>query len=109
MVGLGHAGPVPGPRDYSAGTRAALFALAQGTCCFQDCAEPVVRTVEGYVAVNVQIAHIHGAHPGSPRYDPTMSDPDRASFDNLLLLCKPHHDLTDVLAPRTGQSNACKR
>ena len=28
-----------------------------------------------------------------------MTDDDRASFDNLLLLCKPHHDLVDRIRP----------
>jgi hypothetical protein len=28
-----------------------------------------------------------------------MSDEDRASFDNLVLLCKPHHELVDRIDP----------
>jgi phytoene/squalene synthetase len=28
-----------------------------------------------------------------------MSDEERASFTNLLLLCKPHHDLVDRIEP----------
>lgn len=95
---LAHNGRMSGPRDYSVGTRHALFAVAQGTCYFPDCDVPVVKAVEGFQTTNVQIAHIYGANPGSARYDPSMTDDQRASFDNLLLLCKPHHDLVDILA-----------
>ncbi|MFL6136702.1 MAG: hypothetical protein ACJ74O_02755 [Frankiaceae bacterium] len=58
-----------------------------------------MKFVEGHPATNVQIAHIHGAKPGSARYDPSMTDAERASFNNLVLLCKPHHDLIDRIAP----------
>jgi len=50
-------------------------------------------------AVDAHIAHIHGANPGSPRYDPNMTDDERRSFTNLILLCKPHHDLVDKIRP----------
>lgn len=96
---LCNAVPVPGPREYSAGTRAALFALAQGTCYFPACQEPAIKSVEGFQTTNVQIAHIRGASLGSARYDSSMTDTERANFDNLLLLCKPHHDVVDKLAP----------
>ena len=54
--------------------------------------------VEGRPATNAQIAHINGALPGSARYDPAMTDRHRAAFDNLVLLCKPHHDLVDRIS-----------
>jgi hypothetical protein len=88
-----------GPRDYSVGTERALVALSQGTCYYPDCDIPVIVFIEGRAVTNVQIAHISGAHPGSPRFDPALSDQDRASFDNLVLLCKPHHDLVDRIDP----------
>jgi hypothetical protein len=89
----------PGPRAYSAGTKAALFALANGTCYFPDCEQRVVVFVEGHPVNNVHIAHIRGAEPGSARYDPTMTDDDRRAFANLVLLCKPHHTLVDDVVP----------
>lgn len=88
-----------GPRDYRAGTKQALFTLAARTCYFPECREAVVAFIEGIPVSNVHIAHIRGASVGSARYDPSMTDDDRASFDNLLLLCKPHHDLVDRLRP----------
>jgi hypothetical protein len=88
-----------GPREYSVGTERALFILAQGTCYYPGCRIPAVVFVEGIPATNVQMAHIRGANLGSPRYDPGMNDGERASFDNLILLCKPHHDLVDRINP----------
>ena len=46
---------------------------------------------------NVEIAHIGGANPGSPRYDPSMTNNERRSIPNLILLCKPHHNIVDRL------------
>jgi hypothetical protein len=88
-----------GPRDYSSGTEKALFLLSQGTCYFPACDAPVIEFVEGTPIVNVHISHVCGAYPGSSRFDPDMSDDQRASFDNVVLLCKPHHDLIDRIRP----------
>jgi len=48
--------------------------------------------------INVQIAHIHAVEPGGARYDANMTDEARRSFPNLILLCKPCHDLVDKAA-----------
>lgn len=87
-----------GPRDYSRATRAALFGLAGGTCYAPGCTEPIVKVVDGVPSTNSHIAHIHDAKPGN-RYDPTMTDDQRRSFPNLLLLCQHHHHLVDVAKP----------
>jgi len=57
---------VPGPRDYSAGARAALVALANGKCYFPDCLTPIVVFLEDEPFVNFEIAHIRDANPGKP-------------------------------------------
>lgn len=82
-------------RKYSAGTRAALFALGKGTCYFQGCKKTVVEEVEGQQQIAVEIAHIKGANEGSARYEPGMTDEERAAFNNLVLMCTPHHKLID--------------
>jgi hypothetical protein len=84
--------------DFS-GTQKALFHLSQGTCYYPECATRVIVFVEQRPIVNVHISHIRGALPGSPKYDTSMSDEERSSFTNLLLLCKPHHDLVDRIEP----------
>lgn len=88
-----------GPRDYSASTRAALFAMANGTCYAPGCATKTVVFVDRRPVINVELAHINGAYPGSPRYDATMTDQERAAFANLVLLCHGHHQLVDRIDP----------
>jgi hypothetical protein len=50
--------------------------------------------------MNLDIAHIRALNPDGPRFDRSMTKDDRNSFDNLLLLCRPHHRQVDVVAPR---------
>jgi len=38
-----------------------------------------------------QICHIEAAEPGGQRFNPSSTDEQRRSFDNLLLLCYKHH------------------
>lgn len=72
----------------------ALYAYSGTKCYFPDCKEPVVF-VKGEPISNVAMAHIRGAKRGSARYDPSMTNHQRRSFPNLLLMCKPHHDVVD--------------
>jgi hypothetical protein len=90
---------VTDPRKYTAGTRAALLVLAQGGCYWPDCGRPLVVWIENEPVGDFHIAHIHGANRNSARYDDSMTDEQRSHFDNLLLLCKPHHDMVDRLHP----------
>ena len=89
----------PGPRDYRVGTERALYAFARTTCYFPGCKAPVIVFVEGEPVSNAQIAHIRGANPGSPRYDLAMTDGERRSYANLILLCEPHHEFVDRRHP----------
>lgn len=88
-----------GPRDYGVGTERALFRMAEGTCYFPGCSTPVISVEDGHPIVGVEIAHIRGAKPKAARYDPTMTDADRAAYANLILLCVPHHKLVDRIEP----------
>ncbi len=87
-----------GPRDYSAGTRAALVAFSRGTCYYPDCEAPLVVFVDNEPIVNYEIAHIRDAKPGN-RYDPRMTDVERSAFANLVLLCPVHHKVVDKIHP----------
>jgi hypothetical protein len=77
-----------GPRDYSAATRKALFALSLGRCYEPECQSRVIRMADGVPVVLIQISHIRAAKKDGPRYDPSMTDEQRRSFPNLLLLCR---------------------
>ena len=89
----------PGPRDYTQGTERALYAFSGTTCYFPGCETRVIVIVGDEPVSNVEIADIGGANPGSPRYDPSMTNNERRSFPNLILLCKPHHNIVDRLHP----------
>ena len=73
------------------GVRAALVALARGTCYWPACDTPVIVFVGDRPRMNLQQAHIRAREKGGPRYDATMTDEQRDDFANLILLCVPHH------------------
>lgn len=87
------------PRGYRSGTTKALFEMAKGTCYFPDCETKTIVFIDGEPLVNVQIAHIEGAEPEAARYREEMTNEERRSFPNLILLCTPHHDLVDNKKP----------
>lgn len=88
-----------GPRDYIKGTDMALATLSGGLCYWPGCPEPMIRPVNGEMNFIGQRVHIRGAHPGSARYDPAMSDDQRRNAQNLVLMCKPHHEIVDIRHP----------
>lgn len=80
-----------------------LFGLSNNMCSFRRsdgaaaCEEKLIDP-EWY-SVKARICHIRARSPGGPRFDPSMSDPERNDFPNLLLLCPTHHTLVDDLEP----------
>lgn len=89
---------MPGARDYTDTTRTALAVLSRGSCYFPGCERPVIVMLDDEPYVDVQIAHIYDANVGN-RHDPNMTDDQRRDFSNLILLCKPHHNLVDKRHP----------
>lgn len=88
-----------GPRDYTVGVERKLYRVARGTCYHPDCIRPIMVDVDGMPICDVEIAHIRAADSSAARFDPTMTDAQRASFANLILLCSAHHKLIDRIAP----------
>ncbi|MGW1836715.1 HNH endonuclease signature motif containing protein [Streptomyces sp. NPDC002067] len=82
-------------RYYSNATIAALMTLARGGCYWPDCKVPTIRLINGNPRLNLEIAHIRAFEEGGKRFDSTRSVRERNSFDNLLLLCNPHHEEVD--------------
>lgn len=80
-----------------------LFALSCNRCAFPGCdlrlADP------SWPSVRADIAHIRGEKPGSARYAPDMTDEERNSQDNLMLLCPNHHRQIDLLEPRAWSAD----
>lgn len=46
-------------------------------------------------SVVAEICHIKGQKPDSARYDSSQSDDERHAFENLILMCGPHHKVID--------------
>jgi hypothetical protein len=82
-------------RDYTQGDRAALISLSAGTCYRPGCSDPIVKRVDGSYKLALEIAHICALNSGGERYDPKMTPKERNHFDNLIFLCRPHHQVID--------------
>jgi len=72
-----------------------LFALSGNNCAFPGCFSELVDEDNIFVG---QICHIEAASTGGQRNNSDQDDEDRRSFENLLLLCYPHHKKTDNVA-----------
>lgn len=70
-----------------------LFALSGNVCAFPNCNNPLVES--GGTVVG-EICHIIAAEENGPRFNQQqMTNKERASFDNLMLLCPIHHAIID--------------
>ena len=78
--------------------------LSRGCCYEPECREPVMRVIKDGWYVNVEIAHIRAKESTGARYDISMAPAARDSFDNLMLLCIPHHKIIDNVATRGDYS-----
>ncbi len=69
-----------------------LFAASANRCSHPGCIQEMV-TDRGMVIG--EICHITASSLRGPRYDPTLTDEERDSFANLILLCPTHHKMAD--------------
>lgn len=73
-----------------------LFANSGNVCAFPDCKQQLIDEDGEFVG---QICHIEAAGDKGQRFNEKQNDEDRRSYDNLILLCYPHHIKTNnVLA-----------
>jgi hypothetical protein len=79
-------------RKYTDQTLKKLFGLAGNQCAFMDCNESLVNRNN---AKNSNVCHIEAASSGGQRYNPNMTNIERADYENLILLCVQHHDETN--------------
>lgn len=77
-------------------TREAIIASSGGRCA--KCFKLISERKEGSINVSIvsKVAHIRGKKPGSSRYDDSMSDKERDSYANLILLCADCHTVVDA-------------
>ena len=69
-----------------------LFALSGNLCAFPGCS---LTMIESTGIVTGEICHIHARRSGGPRFDPDQTEDERQSFNNLILMCGPHHKIID--------------
>ena len=78
-------------RNISQNTIKRLYGLSGNVCANPKCRNPLV-TEDNQIG---EIAHICAASPDGPRYDSKMTDDERRSIDNLILLCETCNKLVD--------------
>lgn len=79
-------------RNYSPQTIKKLFALSGNQCAFPNCSKIIVNQNN---AKDSNICHIEAANEDGERYRDSMTDKERADYENLILLCVQHHDETN--------------
>ncbi|NJK60745.1 MAG: hypothetical protein HC918_11565 [Oscillatoriales cyanobacterium SM2_1_8] len=79
-------------QKISDGTLKRLFALSGNQCAFPGCTERLV--LEDGTLLG-EVAHIEAANEGGQRFNPNQIDAERAAFENLIVLCRNHHKMTD--------------
>lgn len=79
-------------RKYTEKTIKRLFGLSGNNCAFPGCDKILVNRSN---AKDSNICHIEAANGNGERYNPEMSDLERADYPNLILLCIQHHDETN--------------
>lgn len=87
-----------GARNYSDKTLKRLFALSGNLCAFPNCGAVLVNQRN---ALDSNICHIEAANEGGERYNPIMTDEQRADYENLILLCRQHHEETNDVTKYT--------
>lgn len=70
----------------------ALFARSGNQCAFPGCSHPIINSKNKFIG---QVCHIEAAMEGGERFNPESNDEYRRSYENLLILCYPHHIETD--------------
>ncbi|MHA1408106.1 MAG: HNH endonuclease [Candidatus Heimdallarchaeaceae archaeon] len=84
-------------RSYRDPVIKALCSRSGNCCAFPGCEQRLELKKQNSKDISFigEIAHIRGLKPNSPRYDPNMTDEERNSIDNLILLCPTHHEIID--------------
>jgi hypothetical protein len=87
-------------RGYTRSTLKKLYALSGNQCAFPGCNKTLVNKNN---AKDSNICHIEAAKKGGERYNPKMTDEERADYPNLILFCIQHHDETNNVEKYTVQ------
>jgi hypothetical protein len=69
-----------------------LFLKSGNLCAFPGCTALMMNEDGLFIG---QLCHIEAAEPGGERFNPSMTNEERRSAPNLLLMCYPHHRETN--------------
>ncbi|WP_214803196.1 hypothetical protein [Exiguobacterium sp. ERU656] len=69
-----------------------LYILSGNKCAYPQCTHEIIDETGKLVA---ELCHIEAAMPGGERFNPEMTNKERAQSSNLLFLCHKHHKVTD--------------
>jgi len=75
-----------------------ILCLKSGNrCAIPECRKLLVieKTSRDKESIIAEMPHIKGEKPKAPRYDKNMTDEERNSCDNLILVCRDHHKMID--------------
>lgn len=72
-----------------------LWARSGNICSYPECGIELVSEKRVNRVIGEE-AHIKGAKPTAPRYDPNQSSEERGSYENRILLCPTHHATVDA-------------
>ncbi len=84
-----------GRASPSGDTRIKLFSDSAGYCQNPGCNMPLFPEASERHSHFAEMAHIFAATDGGPRTDAEMTAPERAHYDNLILLCANCHTIID--------------
>ena len=77
-------------------TKLQVWVRSGGRCAYPGCNDLLWRDELTLQVMNKSyIAHIHAESEGGPRWNPDLTEEDRNSVENLMLLCDAHHRLID--------------
>jgi hypothetical protein len=69
-----------------------LFLKSGNLCAFPNCTALMMDEKGVFVG---QLCHIEAAEPGGERFNPAMTNEQRRAAENLMLMCYPHHRVTN--------------
>ncbi len=69
-----------------------LFLKSGNLCAFPNCTALMMDQKGVFIG---QLCHIEAAEPGGQRFIPAMSNEQRRAAANLMLMCYPHHCVTN--------------
>lgn len=70
-----------------------LYLRSGNRCAYPGCNQPLMRPDGVLIG---EIAHIEAVMPTGPRFRALMTNEERRTFGNLLLLCGNHHTVVDA-------------